>query len=26
MAEKEIFDKLSNYTPQKKMLEKPVER
>jgi len=26
MAEKEIFDKLSNYTPQKKMLERPVER
>jgi len=26
MAKKEILDKLSIYIPQKKMLEKPVER
>jgi hypothetical protein len=26
MAQKEILDKLSIYIPQKKMLEKPVER
>ena len=26
MAQKEIFDKLSIYIPQKKMAEKPVQR